>query len=73
MIEPTPDIIHRQLTLHGSWTFSTTILEELANWVVERGIPLKDIITHRFSLDQAKEAYELFEGATTGKVVFNWD
>ncbi|MCH8061741.1 MAG: zinc-binding dehydrogenase [Chloroflexi bacterium] len=70
--EPTPDIIHRQLTLHGSWTFSTAILEELADWVVERGIPLKDIITHRFSLDQAREAYELFEGATTGKVVFNW-
>lgn len=39
----------------------------------ERDIPLRDIITHRFSLDKAEEAFALFNGATTGKVVFNWD
>ena len=72
-VEPSPDIIHRQLNLYGSWTFGKTTLEELANWVVERDIPLRDIITHRFSLDKAKEAFALFNGATTGKVVFNWD
>ena len=72
-VEPSPDIIHRQLNLYGSWTFSKTVLEELAAWVVERGIPLSDIITHRFTLDKAEEAFTLFNGATTGKVVFNWD
>ena len=72
-VEPSPDIIHRQLNLYGSWTFSKTVLEELSNWVVERGIPLSDIITHRFTLDKAEEAFTLFNGATTGKVVFNWD
>ena len=51
-VEPSPDIIHRQLNLYGSWTFSKTVLEELAAWVVEREIPLSDIITHRFTLDQ---------------------
>ncbi len=72
-VEPSPDIIHRQLNLYGSWTFSKTVLEELANWVVERRIPLSEIITHRFTLDKAEEAFDLFNGATTGKVVFNWD
>ena len=72
-VEPSPDIIHRQLSLFGSWTFSKTVLEELATWVVEREIPLSDIITHRFTLDKAEEAFTLFSGATTGKVVFNWD
>ena len=72
-VEPSPDIIHRQLNLYGSWTFGKTTLEELANWVVERQIPLSDIITHRFTLDKAEEAFDLFNGATTGKVVFNWD
>ena len=71
--EPTPDIIHRQLTLYGSWTFSTTILKELAEFVVNRELPLKDLITHRFALDGAAEAYSLFDGATTGKVVFVWE
>ena len=72
-VEPSPDIIHRQLNLYGSWTFSKTVLEELSTWVVERNIPLSDIITHRFTLDKAEEAFTLFNGATTGKVVFNWD
>ncbi|MCI0771715.1 MAG: zinc-binding dehydrogenase, partial [Chloroflexi bacterium] len=72
-LEPSPDIIHRQLTLLGSWTFSTVILQELANWIVERDIPLHSIITDRFTLDKAEEAFKLFSGGTTGKVVFNWD
>ena len=70
---PTPDIIHRQLTLHGSWTFSKTVLEELANWVVERNIPLESIITDRYPLEKVKEAFTLFDSGTTGKVVINWD
>ena len=72
-LEPSPDIIHRQLTLLGSWTFSTVILQELANWIVARDIPLDSIITDRFTLDKAEEAFKLFSGGTTGKVVFNWD
>ena len=70
--EPTPDIIHRQLTLVGSWTFSTVLLAELARWVVDRKIPLGGIITHRFPLAQADEAFALFDGGGTGKVVFEW-
>jgi threonine dehydrogenase-like Zn-dependent dehydrogenase len=70
--EPTPDIIHRQLTLYGSWTFSTVVLEELANWVIDRDMPLKQIITHRFSLDQAAQAFQVFDGGKTGKAVFEW-
>ncbi len=70
--EPTPDIIHRQLTLLGSWTFSTTVLEELANFVVHRQVPLKDLITHRFPLEKAAEAFKLFESGRSGKVVLEW-
>ena len=71
--EPTPDIIHRQLTLLGSWTFSTVILEEIGHYVVDRGIRLGDLITHRFALEDAAEAFELFDSATTGKPAFVWD
>ena len=66
-------IIHKQLTLYGSWTFSISGLAEVAEFVVDRGVPLKDLITHRFRLDQAAEAYELFDSGKTGKVVFVWD
>lgn len=63
-------IIHKQLTILGSWTFSIQGLEEVANFVIERNIPLDDLITQTYSLDQAEEAYVLFRGGTTGKVIF---
>jgi threonine dehydrogenase-like Zn-dependent dehydrogenase len=40
--------------------------------VTERKIPLKKLITHRFRLEQAVEAYKVFEAGQTGKVVFTW-
>jgi 2-desacetyl-2-hydroxyethyl bacteriochlorophyllide A dehydrogenase len=67
-----PQIIHKQLTIYGSWTFSLSGLAEVANFVVERQVPLKDLITHRFTLDQATEAYRLFDGGRTGKVMLVW-
>ena len=66
------DIIHKQLTIHGSWTMSTLGLAEVANYIVERRIPLGETITHRFSLEQAPEAYRLFDKGETGKVVIVW-
>lgn len=66
------DIIHKQLTIHGSWTMSTVDLAEVAHYVVDRKLPLSTIITHRFPLDQAAEAYRVFEAGQTGKVVITW-
>ncbi len=64
------DIIHKQLTIYGSWTFSTVGMEECARFVVEREIPLPRLITHRFTLNEGNEAFRTFEGGTTGKCVF---
>jgi len=63
-------MLRRQLTIHASWTFSTTIQEECARYVVERGVPLKNLITERWKLEQAAEAYALFDRQSTGKGVF---
>lgn len=67
------DIIHKQLNLMGSWTMSTISLAEGAKYIVDRKIPLLDLITHRFRLDQASEAYRVFESGQTGKVVFTME
>ena len=65
-----PDIIHKQLTLYGSWTFSQTGQARCARFVVERKVPLAQLLTHRFTLDEAESAYKLFDTQTTGKGVF---
>jgi L-iditol 2-dehydrogenase len=68
--EISPDFLRRQLTVHGSWTFSSVIQHECARFVVKRRVPLGRLITHRFRLEQAAEAYRLFDTQTTGKGVF---
>ena len=66
-----PDIIHKQLTIYGSWTFNPLGQLECAQFIVDRQVPLGRIFTHRFnSLEQAEEAYRLFDTQTTGKGVF---
>ena len=64
------DILRRQLTLHGSWTFSTVGQAECARFVVDRRVSLARLLTHRFGLAQAADGYRLFDSQTTGKGVF---
>jgi threonine dehydrogenase-like Zn-dependent dehydrogenase len=68
-LEPSPDIIHRHLTLYGSWTFSTVGLAECAQFVVDCQVPLDHLITHRFPLEHADEAFRVFDAGATGKCV----
>ena len=67
------DVIFKVVTIFGSWTFSKSELIEIARFMVEVKVPLKKLITHRYPLDQAVEAFRTFDGATTGKCVFVMD
>jgi threonine dehydrogenase-like Zn-dependent dehydrogenase len=69
----TPDVIHKQLTMYGSWTFSTVLMAECARFAVDRRIPLRHVFTESFTLDQAAEAFRRFESRTMGKGVFTFD
>src|SRR5262245_2091392 len=69
-LDVSKDLLRRQITLHASWTFSNTGQEECARFVADRKVPLGRLLTHRWRLDQADEAYRLFDRQTTGKGVF---
>ena len=71
--EMSPMIIYKQITIYGSWTFSTHVLAEAAKFIVDHKLPLKDLITHTFPLAKVGEAYKLFETGKTGKIVIVWD
>ncbi|MBV9544849.1 MAG: zinc-binding dehydrogenase, partial [Chloroflexi bacterium] len=68
--EMTPDVIHKQLTMYGSWTFSTVLLAECAEFAVDRRLPLGHVFTDSFTLDQAEEAFRKFDSRQMGKGVF---
>jgi threonine dehydrogenase-like Zn-dependent dehydrogenase len=63
------DLLRRQVTLLGSWTFSTVDQGDCARYIADRGIDVEALFTHRWTLDQAEEAYRLFDSQTSGKGV----
>jgi len=65
---PSPDIIHDQKTIYGSWVTSTWLMEELVERLVRWNLHPETIITHRFPLEQAPEAYALMATGRCGKV-----
>jgi threonine dehydrogenase-like Zn-dependent dehydrogenase len=65
---PSPDMIHDQKTLYGSWVTSTWLMEELVERLVRWNLHPAEIITHRFALDQAGDAYALMASGKCGKV-----
>ena len=67
------DVIHKVATIYGSWTFSKSELIEVARFMVDARVPLEKLITHRYALDQAVEAFRTFDTATPGKCVFVMD
>ena len=65
------DLLRRQVTLIGSWTFSTVGQADCARFIADRGVDVGRLFTHRWRLEQAEEAYRLFDTQTAGKGVFN--
>ena len=57
--EPSPDIIHGQKTIYGSWVTSLWRMEDLVERLVRWGIHPEALVTHRFPLEQRERAYRL--------------
>jgi threonine dehydrogenase-like Zn-dependent dehydrogenase len=66
----TPDVIHRQLTMFGCWTFNPLLMAECARFAVEHKVPLGAVFTDTFTLDQADTAYRRVDSRQMGKGVF---
>ena len=69
-LDVSPEIIRKQLTITGSWTTSNTGLADCARFIADRGLAIDDLFTDRWTLDQAEEAYRVFDAQASGKAVF---
>lgn len=72
-IDVSNQIIHKQLTVIGSWVYSIPDLIELLDFVVKEKIKLTDIITHKYTIDNAVEAMSTADSGKCGKVIFKWE
>lgn len=69
-LDLTFDVIRKQLTLMGSWTFTARGQAECAEFVLERGVDVDALFTDRWKLDDAAAAYAHFDRGEGGKGVF---
>ena len=68
-IDVSNDMLRKQLTIYGSWTFSKTGQADCARFVADRKVDVDALFTHSWPLSDAVAAYELFDTQTTGKGV----
>jgi threonine dehydrogenase-like Zn-dependent dehydrogenase len=61
-------LIHKQVSLHGSWVTSLRHMAELLEHLTRWGLHPERTVTHRFPLDEAGEAYRTADGGRSGKV-----
>jgi threonine dehydrogenase-like Zn-dependent dehydrogenase len=69
-LDVSSEMIRRQVTIFGHWTFSLDGQAECARFIAERSIAVDRLFTDRWGLDQAAEAYRRFDQQSGGKGVF---
>ena len=67
------DVLLKDLTIRSNSVFSMASYSDEVEFLLRHPIPLDEIITHRFKLEQAVEAFSLFDSGASGKVIFEWE
>ena len=65
-------LIHRQLTVHGSWVTSTVRMQELLDNLVRWGLHPDRVVSDTFALEQVAAAYERADSGASGKIGIVW-
>ena len=68
-------IIGRQLVLMGSFVMPMGYYWDLVDFLLKHDLPAKfqEMITHRFRIAEATQAFRVADEAKSGKVMFVWD
>ena len=64
------DVIGKQRTILGSYTFSEPSMKDCVGFIAHHGVDVDRIFTDRWELEQAEQAYRVFDGQAGGKGVF---
>ena len=67
-IRPSPQFIRKELTVFGSWYFTGADYFRILG-LRSRGLDVSGLITHRFPLGRADQAFSTFASGQSGKVI----
>ena len=69
----TGPLVGKQLTIMGSFVMPIHMYGDLTRFMLAHDLHFEPMVTHKFPLEKASEAFELFDSGECGKVVFVWD
>jgi threonine dehydrogenase-like Zn-dependent dehydrogenase len=67
--EVSDSLLHKHVTIHASWVTSLPAMEDLALLLAAGELRPEAVVSHRFALGAADEAYRLAAAGAAGKVV----
>ncbi len=70
-LSPSDDFIRRDITAIGAWYYHYSEFPAMLA-LVRQGLPVHTLVTHRFPLCQAEQAYASMARAVTGKVLLEY-
>jgi threonine dehydrogenase-like Zn-dependent dehydrogenase len=68
VIHPSNHFLRKEITAVGSWYYNPSDYHEIIA-LYRRGLRVDDLITHRFPLEQADQAFATFASGESGKVL----
>jgi len=69
-LSPSEDFIRRDITALGAWFYHFSEYAEMLA-LFRAGLPIESLVTHKFPLEQAQDAYNAMEGKS-GKVLLEY-
>ncbi|HLF42719.1 MAG TPA: zinc-binding dehydrogenase [Acidimicrobiia bacterium] len=67
---PSEQFLRKTLTVIGGWYFPLWEFDEIQRFALWHQLPVTDLITHRFELGDASDAFAMFNNRETEKAVF---
>ena len=68
VLNPWEDLICREQTIFGTRNFNTAEFDQMVA-LIQRGLPVERVITHRFPVAEAEAAFQVFRSGECGKVL----
>jgi len=72
-IKPSEQLIRKQVTVMGSWYFPIFEFDEITRFIMNKNLPVEKLVSHTFKIEEAEQAFRMFDERLTEKAVFVWE
>ena len=73
LIDLQATVIQKQLDVRGAWMFSLPDLQDMLDDISSRELSVRALITGRYGVEDAANAWQAFDRGSPGKTVLHWD